>query len=257
MNYYVVDAFTDVLFKGNPAGVCILDNELDESIMQNIATENNLSETAFVLKREGYYDLRWFTPKVEVNLCGHATLGSAFVIANFIDTNVDVMRFETKSGTLTVNKENDLYVMDFPSRKPRKVEITPQMEQAVGTPINEAHRSVCLLLLLEDERKVQRLTPDFGLIKQLADRAVIVTAKGNTVDFVSRFFAPNVGIPEDPVTGSAHTTLIPFWAERLNRDQMIAMQLSERGGMIFCENCGDRVKIAGKAILYSQGKVIM
>jgi len=255
MKYYVVDAFTDVLFKGNPAGVCILENELDVSIMQNIAAENNLSETAFVLKQDGYYSLRWFTPKAEIDLCGHATLGSAFVITNFIDTNTDKMRFETKSGTLIVDWKGDLYVLDFPSRKPQKAEITPQMEQAVGVSVCEAYISRDLLLLLKDERQIQNLAPDFELIKQIADHAVIVTAKGDNADFVSRVFAPNVGIPEDPVTGSTHTTLIPFWSDRLNKDKMIARQLSKRGGTIFCENCGDRVKMAGKAILYLQGEV--
>jgi len=256
MKYYVVDTFTDVLFKGNPAGVCILDSELDGSTMQNIAAENNLSETAFVLKREEYYDLRWFTPKVEVSLCGHATLGSAFIIANFIDPNADIMRFETKSGLLTVNKDNDLYVLNFPARKPKKIEITPQMEQAIGASVGEAYMSSYLLLLLKDEQQIQNLAPDFELIKQLT-APVIVTAKGNSVDFVSRFFAPNVGIAEDPVTGAAHTTLIPFWSARLNKDKMIAAQISKRGGMLFCENCGDRVKIAGKAVLYLQGEVIV
>ena len=254
MKYYVIDAFTDELFRGNPAGVCILDRELDDATMQNIAAENNLSETAFVLRRGEYYDLRWFTPKVEVNLCGHATLGSAFVIDNFIDANASEIRFETKSGTLTVNKEDDLYVLNFPARKPKKTEITPQMEQAIGATICEALISSYLLLLLENEQQIQNLTLDFELIRQLA-APVIVTAKGYTVDFVSRFFAPNVGIPEDPVTGSAHTMLIPFWSERLAKKKMTAMQLSERGGMIFCEDCGERVKIAGKAVLYLQGEV--
>jgi len=257
MKYYIVDAFADGLFKGNPAGVCVLDNELDLLTMQNIAAENNLSETAFVLKREGYYSLRWFTPKVEVDLCGHATLGSAFIIANFVDTGTKEICFETKSGTLTVTKKDDLYILDFPSRKPQKVNIVPQMEQAIASSVCEAYMSRHLLLLLENEQQVQNLAPDFELIKQLSDHAVIVTAKGNTADFVSRFFAPNVGINEDPVTGSAHTTLIPFWAERLCKEKMIAMQLSKRGGMVFCENCGNRVKMAGKAILYLQGEILI
>jgi len=255
MKYYVVDAFSDTLFRGNPAGICILENDLDAAMMQTIAAENNLSETAFVLKKEGYYSLRWFTPKTEIDLCGHATLGGSFVITNFVDTSADELRFETKSGTLTVTKKDDLYIMDFPSRKPKAIAVMPQMEEAVGASVCEAHISRDLLLLLEDERQVQNLTPDFEMIRRLADHAVIVTAKGDTVDFVSRFFAPNVGVPEDPVTGSAHTTLIPFWAERLHKDQMVAMQLSKRGGTVYCENCGDRVKIAGKATLYLQGEI--
>ena len=257
MKYYIVDAFTDVLFKGNPAGVCILDSELDVLTMQKIAAENNLSETAFVLKQKEYYSLRWFTPKVEIDLCGHATLGSAFVITNFVDISNNEIRFETKSGILTVIKKEDLYVLDFPSRKPKKIEVTPLMEKAIGASVCEAHIARDLLLLLENEQQIRNLCIDIELIKQLADHAVMVTAKSDTVDFVSRFFAPNVGVPEDPVTGSAHTTLIPFWAERLNKNKMIAMQLSERGGTIYCENCEDRVKIAGKAVLYLQGEMFI
>ena len=257
MKYYVVDAFTDVLFNGNPAGVCILEEVLDEEVLQSIAAENNLSETAFILKREDCYHLRWFTPITEIDLCGHATLASAYVITNFMDKskNAGKLHFETKSGILTVVKENDLYVMDFPSRKPSKAPVTPQMEHALNTPVCEAYESRDLLLLLETEQQVKDLVPDFDLIKQLAGHAAIVTAKGTGMDFVSRFFAPNVGVPEDPVTGSAHATLIPFWAERLCKTKMVAAQLSKRGGTVYCEDAGDRVKIAGKAVLYLQGEI--
>ena len=258
MKYYIVDAFTDKLFKGNPAGVCILENDLDTQIMQNIAAENNLSETAFVIKHEGHYGLRWFTPKVEINLCGHATLGSAFVISNFVETDVNDIRFETNSGTLFVNKQEELYVLNFPSGKTHQTEITWQMEQAIGSAILEAYRSIDskdLLLLLESEEQVKGVNPDYNKLKLLADHAVTITAKGDTTDFVSRFFAPNMGVLEDPVTGSAHTRLIPLWAERLNKSKMTAIQLSKRGGILFCENFGDRVKIAGKAVLYLQGEL--
>jgi len=257
MKYYIVDAFTDKMFKGNQAGVCILEEWLDNQLLQNIAAENNLAETAFVVKHNDYYDLRWFTPVVEIDLCGHATLASAFVISNFIDRNTKVMRFKTKSGMLTVRKVEDLYEMDFPTRKPTQIEVTSQMEKAIGLSVNEAHLSRDLLLLVDNEQQVKKLSPNFVLLKQIADCfAVIVTAKGDHSDFVSRFFAPNAGILEDPVTGSSHSTLIPFWSERLGKDKMIARQLSKRSGVLFCEYCGNRVKISGKAILYLQGEIM-
>jgi len=273
MKYFVVDAFTDELFKGNQAGVCLPDKWPDDELMQKIAFENNLSETAFVVKRKDHYDLRWFTPAVEVDLCGHATLASAYVVFNFVDKNASDIRFETKSGPLAVKKVGDLYEMDFPSRKPTPVALTAEMCKAIGADALEAHLSRDLVLLLENEQQVRDLTPDFELIKQLGYFAVVVTAKGDEggglvlpkrsscttpssgrVDFVSRFFTPGAGVPEDPVTGSAHSTLIPFWAERLGKDTMVAKQLSARGGTLFCENTNkQRVKIAGKAVLYLQG----
>ncbi|SBV91016.1 putative enzyme [uncultured Eubacteriales bacterium] len=256
MRYYVVDAFTDKLFGGNPAGVCLLDEWPDKEEMQSIAAENNLAETAFVVKREGYYDLRWFTPEVEIDLCGHATLASGFIIANFVDPKALTMRFETQSGTLTVTKHGDIFELDFPTRLPKKIEVTQLMSQAISTPVLEAHLSRDLLLLVDSEKDVKDLTPDLNQLKQIPDCfAVIVTAKGETADFVSRFFAPNAGITEDPVTGSSHSTLIPFWAERLRKSKLTAKQLSKRGGVLYCENCGDRVKIAGKAVLYLQGEI--
>jgi len=260
MKYYVVDTFADTIFKGNPAGVCLLEGELEDTVMQSIAAENNLSETAFVIKREGYYDLRWFTPKVEIDLCGHATLGSAYVIMNYIDDITNEVRFETKSGALTVKRKEDLYELDFPARKARQITIKTEMEQAISVTILEAwilNNARDLLLLLENERQIKSVNPDFDILKALASHAVTITAQGDTVDFVSRFFAPNMGVSEDPVTGSAHTGLIPFWAERLNKNEMTAMQLSKRGGTLYCENCGDRVKIAGKAALYLQGEVFI
>jgi len=258
MKYFVVDAFTDERFKGNPAGVCLLEEWPDDRVMQNIAFENNLSETAFVVKRDKHYDLRWFTPEVEVDLCGHATLASAFVVSAFADTGESAMRFETKSGLLVVTKTGDIYEMDFPARKPRQTELTLQMSQALGVPVLEAHISRDLLLLVESEQQIRDLNPNFTLLQQLPDGfAVIVTAKGERVDFVSRFFAPGAGVPEDPVTGSAHCTLIPFWSERLNKKSMVARQLSARGGLLFCEDCGTRVKIAGKAVLYLQGEIFV
>jgi len=257
MKYFIIDAFTSELFKGNQAGVCLLDEWLPDNTMQKIAFENNLSETAFIVTQSSHYDLRWFTPTVEVDLCGHATLAAAFVIFNFVDTNTTAVQFETKSGLLTVAKIDDMYALDFPARKPTSVQLTAAMSEAIGVPALEAHLSRDLLLVLENEQQVRGLVPNFDLIKQLDYFAVVVTAKGDNVDFVSRFFTPRGGVPEDPVTGSAHCSLIPFWAERLNKNKLVAQQLSARGGTLYCQNCDSRVKIAGKAVLYLQGKIFV
>ena len=256
MKYYIVDAFTDTLFKGNQAGVCLLDEWLNTDVMQNIALENNLAETAFVVNRGDYYDLRWFTPEIEIDLCGHATLATAFVIVNFVDPTAEHMEFHTLSGILSVRKINDLYELDFPSRMPTEIEVIPIMEQAIGAPVQSAYMSRDMVLLLDSEQTVAELKPNLELVSKIPDCfALIVTAKGDTADFVSRFFAPNIGVPEDSVTGSAHSTLIPFWTERLGKDKMTARQLSKRGGTLYCENCGDRVKIAGHAVLYLEGEI--
>jgi PhzF family phenazine biosynthesis protein len=260
MKYFVVDAFTDSLFGGNPAGVCILDSELDSAVMQSIAAENNLSETAFIVKRDGSYSLRWFTPQVEVDLCGHATLGSAFVVMNFYETSANEVCFATKSGALSVSRNDDLYELDFPARQAYSTQVTDEMIVAVGAGVLEAYTfndSKDLLLLLANEAEVKNLNPDFNLLKALTNHAVIVTAKGDDADFVSRCFVPNFGIDEDPVTGSVHTALIPFWSERLNKTELIASQLSKRGGQLFCKNCGERVKIAGRAVLYLRGEIFV
>lgn len=265
MKYYVVDAFANQLFKGNPAGVCILDEYPDAAVMQAIAAENNLAETAFVVRRDGYYDLRWFTPEVEMDLCGHATLASAFVVAHFVDPNAARMDFHTRSGVLSVAKVGALYEMDFPSRKPvRATAIDPaQVGEALGAAPLELWQSRDLLVLVESAEQVRALAPDFERLKRIPDcfavivtaRSDAVTAKGEKVDFVSRFFAPNAGIAEDPVTGSAHSTLIPFWAERLDKSVMVAQQLSSRGGTLYCQDCGERVKISGEAVLYLTGEI--
>lgn len=256
MRYFIVDAFTDELFRGNQAGVCLLPGWPEDEVMQRVAAENNLAETAFVVKGEGGYALRWFTPEVEIDLCGHATLASAFVISRYVDPKAGVVRFETQSGPLVVTKKGDLFEMDFPARPPRPTEITPLMERALGQKLLEAHESRDLLLLLENEEQVKNLKPDFALLGRIPGCfAVIVTARGQSADFVSRFFAPNAGIPEDPVTGSSHSTLIPFWAKRLGKEKMTARQLSKRGGTLFCEDRGDRVKISGRAVLYLMGEI--
>lgn len=258
MRYYVVDAFADALFQGNPAGVCLLDRPLETDAMQRIAAENNLAETAFVAPNGADFDLRWFTPKVEIDLCGHATLASAYVVSRFVQPDLATVRFHTQSGLLSVTKRDGFFELDFPARPPVGAEITPLMRRAAGCTVLEAHRSRDLLLLAEDEKTVRNLQPDMEAIRQIPDcAAVIITAKGIEADFVSRFFAPNLGVPEDPVTGSAHSTLIPFWAERLGKTRMSARQLSERGGSLACEHCGSRVKIAGKAVLYLSGEIFV
>ena len=258
MKYYVIDVFTDEMFKGNAAGVCLLEKWLDDDILQKIASENNLSETAYLVKKDGYYDLRWFTPTVEVDLCGHATLASAFVIMNFVDTDINKLNFKTKSGILTVEKAKDLYVLDFPSRKPQQTRITEQMRRAICASIAESYtsnNSRDLLLVLIDERQVQYATPNFELLKQIAGHMVMITARGDNCDFVSRVFVPNVGINEDPVTGSAHCTLIPYWSEKLGKTEMTAKQISKRSGVLYCEDAGERVKIGGKAVCYLAGEI--
>lgn len=257
MKYYIVDAFAEKLFTGNQAGVCVLDSPLDDMTMQNIAAENNLAETAFLMKSDDKYSLRWFTPEREFDLCGHATLASAFVLFNFYEKNAEALHFTTQSGILTVQRSQSLYVMDFPARMPRPVEMIPLMEQALGVPVLEAHLSRDMVLLVPDENAVRLVTPDLNLAAKIPGcENLIITAKGTSADFVSRYFTPGISIPEDPVTGSAHSSLIPFWAPRLNKSKMTARQLSKRGGTLICENCGDRVKIAGKAVLYLQGEII-
>jgi len=256
MEYYVVDAFTDEVFSGNPAGVCLAPAGLDATTMQRIAAENNLAETAFLTKRGDVYDLRWFTPQVEVDLCGHATLASAFIIATVVDPAASLIRFQTRSGELTATPLADRYVLDFPARPPIETGVTPAMPAALGVPVLEAWTARDLMLVLEDEDQVKNLQPDLAAVSALTPFGVIVTAASATVDFVSRFFAPNVGVDEDPVTGSAHATLIPYWADRLHKDDMTARQVSPRGGTLFCRNAGDRVKIAGQARLYLRGEIL-
>lgn len=256
MKYYVVDAFAEAVFEGNQAGVCLLQKWPEEHVMQAIAAENNLAETAFAVREGTGYGLRWFTPAVEMDLCGHATLGTAFVISNFVEPGAEEMRFQTQSGLLTVCKKGELLELDFPARKPAPVQRTALMERAVGAPVREAYLARDLVLVLDNERTVRELQPDMELVRQLPGcHAVVVTAKGDQVDFVSRFFAPDMGVPEDSVTGSSHTELIPFWAERLGKRTMVARQLSKRGGTLYCEDCDDRVKIGGRAALYLEGEI--
>jgi len=222
--------------------------------MQSIAMENNLAETAFFIKQDDYYHLRWFTPKVEVDLCGHATLASGFVIFYYLDPAAQSVSFQTKSGALIVRREGDLLAMDFPARKAKPHSTNPEIfAQALGVLPKEVLFSRDFLVVFESEQIVRSLKPDMALLMKLDGLGVIVTAPGEKSDFVSRFFAPKVGVPEDPVTGSAHCTLIPYWSEKLDKKKLHAFQVSPRGGELFCKDMGERVKIAGNAVRYSEG----
>jgi PhzF family phenazine biosynthesis protein len=253
---YQIDAFTIGPFSGNPAAVCPLDTWLDDKTMQDIAAENNLAETAFIVPREEGYDLRWFTPAIEVDLCGHATLAAGYVVLNHLQPDLDSVSFETMSGTLIVTREGERLSMDFPARAPTPVPASEALSEALGQAPSEVHLSRDILALYDDEATVRRLAPDQARLLALDEGlGVIVTAKGDTVDFVSRFFVPKGGVAEDPVTGSAHCTLVPYWAERLGKSQLIAHQVSPRGGELHCEHRGDRVIMSGECVLFLTGSI--
>jgi PhzF family phenazine biosynthesis protein len=255
---YQIDAFTSAVFGGNPAAVVPLEAWLPDTTLQAIAAENNLSETAFFVSEGEDWHLRWFTPTMEVDLCGHATLASASLIFSRLKPDARQARFRTRSGWLEVTANGDLLSMDFPSRPPvRKTDpgLQAAVTHALGKVPLELWMARDLMVLLETESDVRALKPDLAAIAALDAFAVIVTAPGTDVDFVSRFFAPARGVPEDPVTGSAHCTLIPFWANRLGKSSLVARQVSARGGELFCESRGDRVTIAGRAVLYLEGSI--
>jgi PhzF family phenazine biosynthesis protein len=255
---YQVDAFTGRVFSGNPAAVCLLEEWLDDRTLQRIAAENNLSETAFLVKRGERYEIRWMTPSVEVDLCGHATLASAFVIFNYLDPGVDAVYFDTrKAGELVVRKEDGRVALDFPARPPQPCQPHERLVDALGTQPLQVLASRDYLVVYRSEDQIHTLQPDMNLLALLDRFAVIVTAPGDDSDFVSRFFAPAQGIPEDPVTGSAHCTLVPYWSRRLRKKRLRALQVSPRGGELWCEDLGDRVKIAGQAVLYLKGEITL
>lgn len=258
MRYYVVDAFAARMFAGNPAGVCIVDRPLEDDLMQKIAQENNLSETAFIQRKETGYQIRWFTPEYEIDLCGHATLGSAYVIHHILEPGIPEIRFESRSGVLMVQCGPEGFVLDFPSRPPVRIESSIEFETIIQVPVQEAYLSRDLVLVIEGEEAVRRLKPDFEQMKKLErGDGVIVTAQGTDVDFVARCFYPKCGVNEDPVTGSAYCNLIPYWAGRLGKGRLTARQLSARGATIGCELAEDRVKISGKAVLYSKSELFI
>lgn len=252
---YQVDAFTSNFFGGNPAAVCPLTEWIDPGLMQSIAAENNLSETAFFVKKNDFYELRWFTPEIEVDLCGHATLASGFVLFNHLNYNEGEIKFETKSGRLMVQRSGDLITLNFPANPPVKIGTPDRLKEGLGKKPLEVCKSRDYLALFETEKEVLSIQPDFKILGKLETLGIIITARGDTSDFVSRFFAPAAGIDEDPVTGSAHTTLVPYWAKRLNKTKFHAFQISKRGGELFCQLAGDRVLISGKAKTYLTGEI--
>lgn len=256
MTLYQIDAFTDKLFGGNPAAVMVLDSWPSDMLMQAIANENNLAETAFVVPEGEDFHIRWFTPTVEVDLCGHATLAAAFVMFNQLGYAKDAIRFQSRSGWLTVRKNGSWLTLDFPADHLTSIEVTPAMQKCTDTNILEAYKGRSdFLFVLADQRAVKEGHFDQWAISALGHRGVIVTAEGKDVDFVSRFFAPAYGIPEDPVTGSAHTTLTPYWAHRLGKNELTARQVSPRGGYLKCINQEDRVLISGQAVMYMKAEI--
>ncbi|RNC84511.1 MAG: PhzF family phenazine biosynthesis protein [Balneola sp.] len=253
---YQVDAFTDSLFGGNPAAVCPLDSWIPDDVMQHIAAENNLSETAFFVAEGEGFGLRWFTPESEVDLCGHATLATAHALFMEMGYSKEKILFETRSGRLVVSKEGDRLKMDFPSDPMPQVEAPPILFQALGIqPNSNVFKTDDYMVVLDSEAGVAGLNPNFRMLNEVNARGVIVTAPGDKVDFVSRFFAPQVGIDEDPVTGSAHTKLTPYWSDRLGKAEMEARQISKRVGVLTVRDKGERVEILGKAVTYLKGEI--
>ncbi len=259
MKIYQVDAFTSMVFKGNPAAICPLEQSwLPDEIMQNIAIENNLSETAFYIQSNKGYEIRWFTPKGEVDLCGHATLATAHVLFMHENYSEDTIVFSSRSGVLRVNKNNEYYVLDFPKDIITKVENSNELLSCFNlAPIEIYRGKMDYMFIFKNEYEVETVKPNFANISKLKARGIIVTAKGNNHDFVSRFFAPNCGVNEDPVTGSAHTSLVPYWSNKLSKSKLNAIQLSERKGELICELEDNRIKIAGKATTYLIGTIFI
>lgn len=256
IKHYQVDAFAENLFSGNPAAVCPLNEWLPNEVMQNIAMENNLAETAFYVYEKEGLRIRWFTPIVEVDLCGHATLATAFVLFFHEKYEGDSIVFNSRSGPLTVTRVNDLLTLNFPVDTLKEVNAIDKLEEGLGErPLKTFKGKTDYLLVFNDEEIIRKMNPDFKKIAQVEARGIIVTAKGDTYDFVSRFFGPQSGGDEDPVTGSAHTSLTPYWASVLNKTEFQAAQLSSRGGKLKCKLVGDRVHISGKAKLYSSGTI--
>ncbi len=254
---YQIDAFTNKVFSGNPAAVCMLKDWLEDSILQKIALENNLAETAFVVKKEKKYEIRWFTPTVEVDLCGHATLASAFVLFYYENhTENTINFFSTRSGYLSVTKDEDFLTLNFPKDEIKEVALTSEIANCfTSSPIKVMKGKSDYLLIFDNEEEIKNIIPNFENIAKLNARGVIISANGNKVDFVSRFFAPQIGIHEDPVTGSAHTTLTSYWAKELGKSSLTASQISKRGGELKCKLLHERVEISGQAKLFLKGTI--
>lgn len=252
---FQVDAFTNQVFRGNPAAVCPLEHWLDDSLLQAIALENNLSETAFIVPEGNDYHIRWFTPTVEVDLCGHATLASGYVLLNYLRPECEQVSFHSASGVLSVAKHAGRYALNFPSRPGKAIESPEELRQALGVPIVASYLARDWLVVLESEEAVAQLAPNFEQLAKLDCLGVLVTAEGSTCDFVSRCFFPKAGILEDPVTGSAHCTLVPYWAERLGKSSLYCKQISARMGELWCALNKDRVEIAGECVLFLRGEI--
>ena len=250
LTLYQIDAFANRVFEGNPAAICALDDWLPDELMQSIAAENNLSETAYFIKTSNGYHIRWFTPTHEVDLCGHATLASAYVIFNILGYEKKEIIFESKSGLLKVTQNNDWLEMDFPSQAPVQCPVPEQILSAFNEKPIASLKSEDYIVVFENEESILNASPDLVTLSELDLRGIAITAKSKEYDFVSRFFAPNYGINEDPVTGSAFSQLIPYWSRKFNKKSLSAKQVSKRGGEVKCVELGDRVKISGKAVKY-------
>ena len=258
LQIYQVDAFTKQLFSGNPAAVVLCDSELSSGTMQSVAFENNLSETAFIISVNSNYQIRWFTPKIEVDLCGHATLAAGHVLFNHLDISGSKVTFISNRGPLIVRKNGDILYLDFPADTIIPADPVGSLISGLGSKPVELYKGRDdYLAIFENEDTIASLRPDMALISQVPSRGVIVSSIGNEVDFVSRFFAPQAGVAEDPVTGSAHTSLIPYWSNRLAKNELLARQISKRGGELICTNLGERVEIGGHAVTYLVGEVFI
>ena len=256
MRQYIVDAFTNKKFSGNPAAVCVMDEWPEETWMMQVAAENNLSETAFIVKEEAGYHLRWFTPGTEVELCGHATLASAFVILNYYEQDANQVKFNTLSGVLTVIRKGNLYEMDFPTYELKEVPVTDAMEAAFGSRPIKAVLGIDLVCIFDGEEIVRNMNPDQSLLMKLEGRIQNVTAKGIDTDCVSRSFCPKLAVSEDPVCGSAHCQIADYWAKELKKDTIIAYQASKRGGTLHCHITGNgRIRISGEAVLFAISEI--
>ena len=259
LRQYVVDAFADRVFEGNPAAVCVLERWPDEALMMSITRENNLSETAFAVPEGEGYRLRWFTPGGEIDLCGHATLAAAYVIDQFVQPGVQSIRFQTLSGLLTVTRRGELYEMDFPAYTLKQLEVTDAITEALGARPREVWRARDLLCVFDDPETVMNLKPDLDKVRALKGALMQVTAPGTGTEFdcISRSFAPKMEVPEDPVCGSGHCHIIPYWAGRLGKTELVARQASPRGGTLYCRLEGDRVALAGRAALYARSELML
>lgn len=254
MKCYIIDTFTDTVFKGNPAGVCVLKEWIPVDLMLNIARENNLSETAFAVKSNDIYELRWFTPGGEIDLCGHATLATGYVLMNFYDEDI-IVSFKTKSGILTVRKSDDLYEIDMPSYDLKPVEVSDEMEKAIGNRPIEAWLGRDLVCIMENENQVINARPDMNLVKALDGLLLQLSAKGSNHDCVTRSFAPKLNVDEDPVCGSGHCHVVPLWSKKLCKDSLVAYQASKRTGILYCKMEENRVFISGRAVLYAESNI--